>query len=92
MDRSPGTVAVSSPVVFASPENQLPSIGKLGDLWASFTTNEDPQPPEGIPPGPQPRCHLWLCVRAGAGANRPLWAQVLLGKPVEGRHPLPSDL
>jgi hypothetical protein len=66
-------------------EGQLPSIGRLGDLWMSSTSAQD-APPRGEG-GPQPQCHLWLCVRAGNGPGKPLWAQVLLGTPLRGRRP-----
>ncbi len=69
-------------------QRQLPSVGKLGDLWMSSTGRPD-RPEEGGK-GPQPQCHLWLCVKAGTGAGKPLWAQVLLGSPVPGRHPFTS--
>jgi hypothetical protein len=60
---------------------KLPKVGRLGDLWAFVT-----DPEQGS------QCFLWLCVSAsidGAGAK---WAQVLLGTPITGTHPLPATL
>jgi hypothetical protein len=95
MRRRPGPTVVATPFQFSKPEDELPSKGKLGDLWTSFTDAADPLPnpiPEGFKPGPQPECHLWLCVRASRGSRKALWGQVLLGSPVEGRHPPSFDL
>ncbi len=55
------------------PANQLPQNGELGDLL--LTEHEAAV-----------RCILWVCVGDTPGHAR--WAQVLLGTPIEGTHPV----
>jgi hypothetical protein len=81
---SPGATDVSTPRQFTDPRNELPSKGKLGDLWVS-----DSERPDLGGEGVQPQCHLWLCVRPSGSGRNAQWAQILLGTPFEGRHPLP---
>jgi hypothetical protein len=93
MDGGRVQTKVVTPVEFVDPSGGLPATGQIGDLWAWQTADPDPVPeevPDGVHFGrEQPLCHLWLCVRRSSGSRPAQWAQVLLGTPHEGRHPLP---
>ena len=58
------------------PANQLPQNGKIGDL---LLTQHD----ERV------QCILWVCVAEAPGHAR--WAQVILGTPIEGTHPVEDE-
>jgi hypothetical protein len=92
MDRNLGRPIAATPTQFQRPEDQLPGKGQLGDLWMSSTDAPDLVPTGSKATGVQPECHLWLCVRASRGSRKAQWSQVLLGSPVEGRHPPVFDL
>jgi hypothetical protein len=70
---NPGAHASVQPREFRPQGRELPAHGHLGDLW--MTQHPD---------SPPPQCTLWLCVTADTSSSRAVWAQVLLGTPVEG--------
>jgi hypothetical protein len=59
------------------PANRLPKDGELGDLLVTSHGDTNIQ------------CLLWLCVDGSAGNAK--WAQVLLGRPIQGTRPVTEE-
>jgi hypothetical protein len=84
MDRPALQTQLVSPTQLKDPGPDLPMKGRLGDIWASESTKPDIGGEIELT-----QCHLWLCVRASGSGRNARWAEVLLGIPFEGKHPLP---
>lgn len=76
IDGSPPPPTTVPPRERRLPPNQLPRDGKVGDL---LLTQHDAAV----------RCILWVCVDDSPGQAR--WAQVLLGTPIRGAHPVDDE-
>jgi hypothetical protein len=89
----PGKPVKANPMEFGRPEDVLPDLGHIGDLWFSFFPKQRSDPHPAVIAG------LWLCVRPSelsqedANFEPAVWCQVLLGAPVKGAQkvPVPFD-